>query len=380
MGYAENCLPKALAALGHDVHLVTSNVQPYFNSPGYKETYEPFIGSGVQPCGLEQFDGYTLHRLPYARWRGRLRIEGLLGTLRSLRPAVVQTFDCISPSTIEAAVGSIMMGYKLFLESHVHASVFHPPLSRFDKSAIYTKIIGKFTGAASKRCYPISVDAMRIAAQFFGVPEKKMEVCSLGVDTQHFQPTGDQSGGGRKQLREQLGFSDSDLVCVYTGRFAPGKGPELLAEAVAKLVDQGVPVRGLFVGGGTAEQQNGIRAHNGSVVHPFVPFQDLPPFYWASDIGIWPRQESTSQLDAAACGLPIIISNRTQTPERINGNGLAYKEGDAEDLARQILALRDPQVRGEMGRCGARRMKEEFSWLRIADQRRRDYEKAGAGQ
>jgi hypothetical protein len=44
MGYAENCLPKALASLGHEVHLITSNVQPYFNSPNYRETYDLLSG------------------------------------------------------------------------------------------------------------------------------------------------------------------------------------------------------------------------------------------------------------------------------------------------------------------------------------------------
>ena len=34
-----------------------------------------------------------------------------------------------------------------------------------------------------------------------------------------------------------------------------------------------------------------------------------------AEIGIWPTQESTSQLDALACGLPIIINENTGTPE-----------------------------------------------------------------
>ena len=44
MGYIENCLPKALALLGHEVHVVSSTAQVYFNSPDYKEVYEPFLG------------------------------------------------------------------------------------------------------------------------------------------------------------------------------------------------------------------------------------------------------------------------------------------------------------------------------------------------
>ena len=48
MGYADNCLPKALAKFGDEVHLVSSDLHPDF--PNYKETYEAFIGPRQQAC------------------------------------------------------------------------------------------------------------------------------------------------------------------------------------------------------------------------------------------------------------------------------------------------------------------------------------------
>ncbi len=124
MGYAENFLPKALAALGAEVHLIAGNVQPYFDSPTYATTYEPFIGPGVVACGEKEIDGYRLHRLPYGYWRRRLRIHDLLRTLSDVHPDIVQTFDAFTLSTLEAALYKYRLGYKLFLESHMHASVF----------------------------------------------------------------------------------------------------------------------------------------------------------------------------------------------------------------------------------------------------------------
>ncbi len=88
MGYAENCLPKALASLGHDVHLVTSNTVPYFNSPSYRDVYERFLGPGVVACGTSQVDGFHVHRLPYALHRGHVMLRGLAKTLRVLAPEV----------------------------------------------------------------------------------------------------------------------------------------------------------------------------------------------------------------------------------------------------------------------------------------------------
>lgn len=378
MGYSENCLPKALASLGHEVHLITSNVQPYFHKPSYKETYEPFIGPGVVACGVKQYDGYTLHRLPLGQWRGRRRIEGLVKCLSKLRPQIVQTFDIHCLSTYEAAFAQPWLGYRLFLETHVHASVFSTPANVKKRMTfrLWDDLMkmGRLVSFFSKKCYPISSDAAEIAIQFYGVDKKKIQKCSLGVDTDLFRPLdSDASRKERQELRAILGFKPDDVVCIYTGRFAQGKDPLSLARAIDLLVVQGQPFRALFVGNGTSEEVAAIQACRGCVVHPFVPFRDLAPFYHVADIGVWPRQESTSQLDAIACGLPIILSNRVQVGERVDGNGLLYEEGNVLDLAQKIGMLIDQGVRQEMGYLGSQKAREHFSWNLIARQRILDY-------
>src|SRR5436190_1427792 len=44
MGYTENCLSKALASLGHEIHLVTSTFNVYGNEPLDDQTYRGFPG------------------------------------------------------------------------------------------------------------------------------------------------------------------------------------------------------------------------------------------------------------------------------------------------------------------------------------------------
>ena len=97
-------------------------------------------------------------------------------------------------------------------------------------------------------------------------------------------------------------------------------------------------------------------------------------FYGAADIGVWPRQESTSQLDAAACGLPIIVSDHIRVMERVDGSGLTYREGDAEDLARQLASLASSELRLRLGEYGSRKMRDRFSWIEIARRRVKEYE------
>ena len=379
MGYAENCLPKALAALGHDVHLVTSDGQIYFDSPEYADTYAPFIGPPTVPTGVKTLDGYTLHRLPHRYRRGRLRIGGLYGKLRAIRPDIVQVFDVCNVSPREAALAQPLLGYKLFLESHVHASVFGADWRSASRKrrlwrALSRRTVGAFISWRSEKCYPISEDAAEISVGLYGVARAKIEVCPLGVDTELFRPPeSPDARASRRELRARLGFREEDIVCVYTGRFSPSKGPQVLANAIASLTSQGEPFKGLFVGGGTEAEIAGLRNSPGCQVVPFVPTCDLPPYYWAADIGVWPKQESTSQLDAAAVGLPIILSDRITVLERVTGNGLTYREGDSADLAERIESLRSPQLRRRLGNAGSRKMATSYSWAQIAEKRAADY-------
>jgi glycosyltransferase involved in cell wall biosynthesis len=382
MGYAENCLPKALASLGHETHLITTNAQTYFNSTTYKETYEPFIGPGIVSCGSKRLYGYTLHRLPYGKFFGRLRIRGLRQKLIELCPEIVQTFDVISLATLEAALLKFSLGYELFLESHMHASVFPLALGKGSLREkmywpIYAYTFGRFVDMLTNKCYPISIDAAEIVTGYFGISPGKVDVVPLGVDTDLFcPPNTDTAQKIREQLRYSLGIEPNEVVCVYTGRFSKDKYPLCLAHAIAKLVAEGEPFRGLFVGSGPSQDVEAIRRTPGCVVQPFVPTSDLPKYYWAADIGVWPRQESTSQLDAAACGLPLILSNRIKVLERVEGSGLLYEEDNPDHLAHQILRLSSPETRQKMGEIGMYKVRNHFSWVQIARQRLQDYEAA----
>jgi glycosyltransferase involved in cell wall biosynthesis len=111
-------------------------------------------------------------------------------------------------------------------------------------------------------------------------------------------------------VRAALGLDDHDVVCVYTGRFNAHKNPRLLADAVTSLRRDGLPFRGLFIGGG--EQADYLSTSEGSIVHGYVAADQLADLYVASDVAVWPRSYSASQVEAAACGLPVVITDTSQ--------------------------------------------------------------------
>ncbi|MBW2662456.1 MAG: glycosyltransferase family 4 protein [Deltaproteobacteria bacterium] len=381
MGYAGRMLPKYLARLGVDVHMVTMDLLPYHQIKDFKETYDVFTGSTeLTPGTIESFDGYTLHVLAHKKMFGYMRMVGLMAKLRSIQPDIVQTFAAIGPIPLDAALAKPFIGYKFFTGNHTTASVF--PLAQREaklldrerlKCIIARTVPGRFVSLFTEKCYGATKDCADVAVRFFGVQKTKINLSLLGVDTELFFPISEEDHKvSCFQLRQQLGFSLSDIVCVYTGRFSDDKNPLALAQAISRLSIEGEPYRGLFVGHGA--QAEAIKALPGCTVHPFVPVNELPLFYRVSDIGVWPTQESTSMLDAAACGLPIIVNDTMVAVERIKGNGISYKLNDVDHLMCALQSLRDPVARNRLGECGAKKMMRDFSWDFLAKQRLRDYE------
>jgi glycosyltransferase involved in cell wall biosynthesis len=390
MGYLQNTLTRYLARLGADVHLITMDLPPYYQFEGYQESYGTFTGSeSLVPGSIESYDGYTLHVVGHRRVLGYMRMVGLWKKLASVRPHVVQTLAAIGWIPLDAALAKPFLGYKLFSGNHTCASVF--PLARRQaaiwdrerlRSFLTRTLTGRFQSLFTERCYAATTDCAEIAKRFFGVQKRKVAVSPLGVDTELFYPSRDGSHlEERRLVRQRFGFSDGDIVCIYSGRFTQDKNPLLLANAVSRLSARGEPFRGLFVGNGP--QRESIQASSGCAVHPFVPVHELAHYFRAADIGVWPRQESMSMLDGASCGLPIVVNDTLLATERIDGNGITYRLDDAEDLERALLTLRSAQVRRSLGACGASRIAREFSWEAVARRRLRDYEDAlgsrGAG-
>lgn len=374
MGYSENLLPAALARLGHEVHVITSDLQPDF--PNYEEAYEPFIGPQLQPCGTTKINGFTLHRLPHRRTRFGIAINGLFLAIKKLKPDVIQCFGIPQMSTYQSAWAAKILKVPLFLEEHTHLSTLPTKLTIGQKinNWLVKNILGPSVCSVATHCYPIAKDVEEITIHAFGCPASKVTIQSLGVNTVGFHPINcDQDEISRTQIREELNFCLEDVVFIYTGRFSVDKAPIVLAQAVGHLRDKGFSVRGLFIGGGSATDNMQISACKGCVVLPFVNSSELPSYYRAADVGVWPKQESTSQLDALASGLPIIISNKVQAVERIDGCGLSYAEENVEDLQKKMMQMLDKQVRTQLGRVGSKRVMESFSWDKIARLREQSY-------
>lgn len=378
MGYLENCLPRELAATGVEVHVITSTAQVYFDSPEYDETYRRFLGEPLQPAGHFELDGVSIHRLPLIMYRGRIGIKGLAAEIRAIGPDIVQILDHTSLSALQVGWLRLRARFCLFSANHVMGSVFPPPGQRPPslpwriRTRFSLWLPGRILSTLVERCYAISPDAADVAERYFGIPARKIQESPLGVDAKLFHPPGSHETGARDLLRQELGVTSEETLCIYTGRLSADKDPLCLAQATGILRAKGHRIASVFIGEG--QQGTDIEAVEGCTTRPFVPFVDLPKYYKAADLGVWPRQESTSVFDAKASGLPVVGSDRVDDG-RFDHGGAVYREGDAHSLAEVLVGLLEPSSRAQLG-AAARRDIEARSWRSIAEERLRDYESA----
>lgn len=381
MGYSESCLAKALADNGQKVNVVTSTANVYCDEPYYDEIYKPFLGPRYLEPRKYKVDGYNVHRLPIIiRWKRIHIFRNLFRTLYSLKPDIVQCYEPTSMITLLVVLAKPLIGYKVFTAIHTVASVY-PAYYNYEKYSLYKKIrlrlldsipgyiIGKFTSTS----YGATIDASEIGNKFFGIKKSKIKTDPLGVDTKSFRPFGNKKEliDERQRLRKKYNIKSDEVLCIYTGRFTEDKNPLLLARAVHALSNKNLKFKALFLG--TGEQINEIEKCNNCIVRPFVLYAQLPKFYRMADIGVWPRQESTSMIDAASSGIPIVVSDQVKAVERVKDNGLTYKENDVEDLILKLERLSDENLRNQYGSSGRDKMLKFFSWDSIAKKRILDY-------
>ena len=385
MGYIENCLPQAMASMGHDVHVITSTAQVYYNAPFYDTVYKEYLGEPVLEPGLYKSKNVTIHRLPFLHIREHMILKGMLLEIRKIKPDIVHVFEHTAIDTYRLAVLKLLLPFRFYTGNHAVHSVF-PLAKNWDNESflkklrwrLFSKFPGRIIASMIEKCYAVTQDAGDIAVEFMGVPNGKVQVSTLGVNTDLYHPLPAQE---KQSLRRSLGFDDKDIVCIYTGRFTPEKNPLIVAEAIEALSTSEFSFKGMFVGEGV--QREAISQKRNCVVFDFVPFPELPKYYQAADIAIWPAQESTSQLDAVASGLNLILTDNIKaysTIETDNPNedrpkivSRFYAHFDKEDMVKQLLSLTDPGKRKKLSDLGVEEIMSKSSWYKIAERWSKDY-------
>lgn len=239
------------------------------------------------------------------------------------------------------------------------------PFSRKAAMRLYTRM-DRFCVQHSDHVIAIS-EVIRAETLRYGIPDKKVTVIQNGVDIERF----DVSDKVRASVRKRLGFKDDDVVIGYIGRVEPHKNVGELVRAVEGLKGD-AKVRLLVVGGGEAltnVKAAAIALKDRARFTGFVNYEDVPQYYAASDIIVYPsiyEPLGNVVLEAMAAGRPILASEVDGIPEIfVEGAGFLF-EPKAEDIrARLQEVVDDPELRKRMGEKG-RSSVGANSWRNVA--------------
>jgi len=218
-----------------------------------------------------------------------------------------------------------------------------------------------------------SESTRRDVITFLGLPAENVHVVHLGLNHERFRPL--QHFESKEGLRRKLGFS-WPVTLLHVGAPAFYKNLEAVIDVVAvlrqlyhldvHLVRSGSPLpEGLH----QLIRRRGI----GTFVHDIKVTNDseLRELYLASDVLLFPslwEGFGWPPLEALACGLPVVSSDRGSLPEV---TGSAALQIDPEDLQGMVEAVREiigDERLGEHLRAAGLLHASNFQWQKTAAQ------------
>ena len=203
--------------------------------------------------------------------------------------------------------------------------------------------------------------------KYYHIPAEDITVIYNGVNIEEFTPLNRNTS--RQELRQEIGFSEADIVLLFAANEFKRKGLKVLLEAVA-LPMHNAPVKLLVVGTDNPRAYAGLAGSLGikEQVCFLGPRQDMQRVYAASDIFVFPTKLEPFGLvitEAMASGLPVITSRSAGAAELIKDGETGVLLKDPEnpgELQDKIFKLvRDADRRHKLGAAAAAFIKD-YSW------------------
>lgn len=363
MGYQENHLSRIQAREGHDVTVICSErLTPWPTAGGVD-------GAAVREGDLALLQrGVKVRRLPTSfEIRSRAWLKGLKQSLREIDPDFIHLHSFSSLNALQFSQGARLRA-KVVIDDHM---LFIASASAFAKGFhwFFRKFLAGRVLASGDVVVAVSEETRTFMVEAYGLPEERIALVPLGVDSEVFSP----DPAARKELRQKLEIREGQSLFLYTGKIDRQKNPIRALEAATLLAQKGVDFRFVLVGFAEpsylSELQCYVRAQGleGRVlVRPGVPTEELAAYFNAADVAVWPTNCSMSSLEAMACGCPVILADLGANLERLSGGGgLSFPNGDLAGLADCMLQMsQDRELRTVLG-AKALEYARQFDWQKI---------------
>jgi len=362
-------MARRFVALGHEVHMITSQREESDNSSGWLE---------------EQIDGIHVHWLsvPYSNKMGfTARIMAfmkfsLLSALRAVKVGGDVIFATSTPLTI--ALPAVYAASRLrkpmvfevrdlWPEVPIAVGVLKNPLL-----IICARWLERFAYKHSKHVVALS-PGMAEGVIKAGYPKNRVHVIPNSCDIDFFQVP---ESEGAKFLNDHPELQDGPLI-LYAGTLGLINGVGYLVDIASAMLQIDTEVRFLIVGDGKEQDQIRRKAANAGVLGknlwmlPPVPKAEMPRLLTTATIctslvidlpEMW-NNSANKFFDSLAAGRPIMINHEGWQADllRETGAGLVVPPTNAAQAARMLHDfLSDPNKVKKVGQAAFRLAKTRF--------------------
>ena len=335
-GYNINIFSKYMAKMGHDVVILTSEIE---KSPQYLKTFFDCSDIEKKDREYEIENGVNIERLKtHFFYSGRSIVSlSIFKKIRSLTPDIVYIHGNDTYVGILSTIFHRLIGVPIIYDSSM---VEMASTNKFNW--LFRSFYRYFVAPTFKKqnFKVIRTQDDNYVTKHLGISLLQAPYISLGVDTDKFSPS-----LKPVSLMEQLHISNDEFVVVYAGKIDISKGAELLISVLEHEINVTRNIVYLIIGNPNPEIQEKfaetISESKNKIIHlPTVSYSELNQYYQVSNVAIFPRQISLSFFNAQACGLPVIAESNNVNVERLShGNGYVFEYGDPNDLLNKILDI-----------------------------------------
>lgn len=210
------------------------------------------------------------------------------------------------------------------------------------------------------------------------VPERKLIRIAPGIDTKHFRRR-------KTNLKLALKLGTSPTI-ISVGRLVHRKGQDRLIQALPQIKREIPDVKLLLVGEGPYKQEleritEQLRLSENVRFIGRVSYAKLPEYLCVGDLFAMPARSrlfgleveglGIVYLEAAACGLPVIVGNSGGASDAVKDKktGFVVDGNDIEEIALRITyLLKNRNIRKMMGSAGVKFTNQEWRLQVWSDQ------------
>lgn len=371
----------ALAALGHEVHVITC---AFADAPADERVRDVWVHR-VHPYSPTNDFVHWVQQLNAAMFDRAAELvsddDPAVKTPRGVtadRGVIVHAHDWVT----HFSSARLKHRFRIPMVCTIHATEFGRNRGLHTDGQRYIASVERDLITEAWRVVVCSEFMKHECEQTLGTPWDKMDVIPNGVNADKFEfdfPPNEASA-----FRAMFAAPEECLV-MFTGRMVHEKGAHLLVEATRRLRDEMLPVKLVIVGGGhrthLVDLAHGLGIADNVFFTGFLPDDSLLRLYRVADCACYPslyEPFGIVALEAMAAGTPVVVSDAGGLKEvvRHDHTGTVVWSGSLDSLVwgiRRAIVERD-HARWMAGNAW-HEVRSRFNWRHIAEQTAGTYER-----